>query len=1326
MNKGYTFTYKLLLAFLLLFSSLRTFAQPGNVFTHVTTTGISSGSVDNTAFAVSKSDNKMYVAFRDNANSGKLTVMQYTGTAWALLGNAGISQGAVNYSIGIATFPSLGGNEVVVAFSDAANGNRLTIMQWNGTGWLTAGSAGSQSSGDASSIAVTAANNGDLFVAYSDLGFAGKAFLKKRVTGNWTNISGTNGLSAATADDIDITCGNDNLPYIVYKDGNAASKATVKKYSGTAWTTIGTEGFTSQAVSECAITVDRLNRPAISYSDASINNRATVRYYDGSTWQAIGLSSISSSSVQYTSLIYDYDNVPYIMYKDASASNKLTVKKHNGTSWVIVGTSGFSAGIANYGSIEFDTDQSIYIAYKDAGISDKAVVQQLTCNSAATPAITSSPAGFSFCAGGGVTLNTTAQTNTTFSWYEKLNTHEVIGESVDLNDSSNNNNAAFSFTTDANGTLYVVKMLLSDSSISVKRFTGGSWQDVGGVVGKSFGNRNNDVTDIAFDPQGNLYVAYIENSGSKSVTLKKFVSGNWVNVGPTVTSANTHAALSINSYGVIALATGQLGISSNPIVYINDGTGWMATPVIGGTNMGYLDVCFDKLGTVYIGFTDGTNIYDQGIPKIFKYTGTAWQGFNLGITSQSHFITLACDENNTLYLSTNLLTGREPNLLRLLNGASTWVNIGPSENWNSNKKTSAMALDNDGIPYMAYTFLNASNNQSRLKVVKYVGNTWIDVVTSINDAGFDNQAQLIFNNRNVPYLLGYYSSSSINRGEVLQIEKKYLSTGTSRYANKATNYFVIANAGCGNGVSSTEVTVTQSSPTNNWTGAVNTEFNNIGNWSCGLTPSSNDDVLIPTGAPRYPILSSNLSPNISIKKLIIQSGASLTLNGQNLNISDSLIINGTLDASVANSKITMNGTEEQTISGVATLFNNLTINNPSNVKMNQATPVVSGTLHFIAGKLILSFYLRLFSSSSNITGYNSDRFIVIPNGDNSAVLLQSIAAGQSKVYPIGNSISSYTPVIVSHSSNTTADCRLKVFNGSGPFTGSNSTNYVNKRFRFSGTPNIDFSFTFFWNTDDENSSFNRTTCGVVTGSHIGQNGYSVANIIDQTLPGAATIQSATSFSRTITGVRDLTINGNSTIFYKDMYVTSQLTLLPIQLKSFTAKLINNSSAEIKWQVNTSSNPKIFVVERSSDGISFDIIGTVNGNTTNNNYQFIDNQITKTGYQYYRLKMTDLDGKTTFSNIAKVFINSGSFVISNVYPQPLKSNTANIVISAPEKANLQLLLTDITGRILINKNISVEKGENTVQLNMSTINNGSYFISAISTNTKSNTLSLIKY
>ncbi len=1317
MKKNYKFTIRFLAIAMFFFAS-KTFAQPGSVFTHVGTAGISAGTVDNTAFAVSKSDNKMYVAYRDNANSGKLTVMQYTGTAWSVLGSAGISAGAVNYSIGIATITTLNGNEVFVAYSDAANGNRLTVMRWGGLGWAPEGGAGSQSTDEASSINMTVANNGDMFVAYSDLGSGTKAFVKKRVSGAWTNIGGS-GISAGIADDIDIACDNiTNQPYIVYKDATASGKATVRKYNGTTWSTVGITGFTSNTVSDCSIAVDKLNRPNVSYNDGSVNNRATVRYYDGSTWQVLGFTGISSNVATYTSLVFDYDNNAYIIYKDNAASGKATVRKYNGTNWTTVTTSGFSSSNADFTNIEFDNDQNIYVAYRDAGVNNKAVVQQLSCTSPSTPSINSIPAGFSICAGEGIQLTSNVpQNNTVYSWYQQLSAFEDVGDLTQLNDNSNNSGAAFSSVADDNGNIFVVKMQTDDSMIVVKRFAGGVWQTIGGVVGKSAGFTNRDATDIAFDADGNLYVAYIDFAGAKPIVVKKFVNNNWVNFGPAITDRCLSASLHINSYGIMALATGKTnGLAFYPIVFINDGTGWIETPEVSTTErMGFLDVNIDRLGNVVVAYISPSlnlPLYDAGIPKAYKYDGTNWSNLPLGITQTSSTINIGIDKNNTYYINTVSASPAKLNVLRSFNQGTTWTNIGPTD-LPVFGGGNTLAIDNFGTPYIG--FLTQVGGLDKFKLVKYVSTAWVDLFATLPSGSTSSQLDIFFDKtKNVPLLLEFQVTTTIKRGNIFRIEKKFLSTGTSRYLTIPGNFFVIADAGCNTPITSSVATITQTSPTNNWTGAVSTEFNSAGNWSCGRIPIANDDVLIPAGAARYPTLSSALSSNVSIKSLTIEANASLILNGQTLNLTGDLTVNAgaTLNASSINSKIAMNGAEAQTISGFNLNIYDLTINNPKNVT---GALSMQGNLVFINGKLIASGVIFV---ANNITGFNSNRYIVTSNTAcvNCAVRT-NILVGESKLIPIGTNDSSYTPITINHTSPTSpALITVRVVDGVTPINGANINTYVNKYWSFYGSLNINYNATVQWNTNNENSLFNRSLSGIYT---INSNS---STISEATVASNAAIVSSTSFSRTITNFSPPP--AASAQIVKNIFLTSTATLLPIQLLNFSVKLTSSNYVEANWQITASSNPKSFIIERSNDGNAFNAIGTVNGNLSTN-YSFIDNSITKNGYQYYRLKMTDLDGKTTYSNIARVFVNNGSLYISNIYPQPTKGENVTVVISSTEKNKLQLVVTDVVGRTMSTKIVVVEKGDNTIQIPVSQLSKGAYFLTGLIDNSKTNTVSLIK-
>ena len=66
-----------------------------------------------------------------------------------------------------------------------------------------------------------------------------------------------------------------------------------------------------------------------------------------------------------------------------------------------------------------------------------------------------------------------------------------------------------------------------------------------------------------------------------------------------------------------------------------------------------------------------------------------------------------------------------------------------------------------------------------------------------------------------------------------------------------------------------------------WTGAVNTDWSNPGNWSCATTPDEYTDVIIPTGMSNYPVI----SISSSVRMLTTQTGTTVTVGaGVNLQV----------------------------------------------------------------------------------------------------------------------------------------------------------------------------------------------------------------------------------------------------------------------------------------------------------------------------------------------------------------------------------------------------------------------------------------------------------
>jgi large repetitive protein len=91
-------------------------------------------------------------------------------------------------------------------------------------------------------------------------------------------------------------------------------------------------------------------------------------------------------------------------------------------------------------------------------------------------------------------------------------------------------------------------------------------------------------------------------------------------------------------------------------------------------------------------------------------------------------------------------------------------------------------------------------------------------------------------------------------------------TNTTVYTVTITNL-----SGCSQ---SGNVTVTVAPPgVSIWTGAVNTDWNNVGNWNCGAIPTIISEVVIPAGKPNYPLI----TLNVNIKKITVDPGTSVTI-----------------------------------------------------------------------------------------------------------------------------------------------------------------------------------------------------------------------------------------------------------------------------------------------------------------------------------------------------------------------------------------------------------------------------------------------------------------
>ncbi len=165
---------------------------------------------------------------------------------------------------------------------------------------------------------------------------------------------------------------------------------------------------------------------------------------------------------------------------------------------------------------------------------------------------------------------------------------------------------------------------------------------------------------------------------------------------------------------------------------------------------------------------------------------------------------------------------------------------------------------------------------------------------------------------------------------------------------------------------------------------------------------------------------------------------------------------------------------------------------------------------------------------------------------------------------------------------------------------------------------------------------------------------------------------------------------------------------PVTLTNVKA-YTKNKDIVVEWKVENESNMRSYTVETSIDGKNFTKGGTVAAkNVPATTYEWLDKDVIP-GYHYYRILSTEMDGKTAYSKIIRVFVgNNSDNAAITIYPNPIKDGVINLQFENQEAGVYQLRLLNTVGQVMMNKTISHPGGSSSelLQLN-NTITKGIY-------------------
>ena len=102
----------------------------------------------------------------------------------------------------------------------------------------------------------------------------------------------------------------------------------------------------------------------------------------------------------------------------------------------------------------------------------------------------------------------------------------------------------------------------------------------------------------------------------------------------------------------------------------------------------------------------------------------------------------------------------------------------------------------------------------------------------------------------------------------------------------------------------------------------------------------------------------------------------------------------------------------------------------------------------------------------------------------------------------------------------------------------------------------------------------------------------------------------------------------------------------------------------------------------------------------------ENPINETSY--YRLKQTDLNGQSQYSDIISVDADFSKAKMSSLFPNPT-SSIMSFDFFTPIIGDLNFTITDLTGRILISKNEMMEIGNSKVMIQLEELPKSIYFL-----------------
>jgi hypothetical protein len=499
-----------------------------------------------------------------------------------------------------------------------------------------------------------------------------------------------------------------------------------------------------------------------------------------------------------------------------------------------------------------------------------------------------------------------------------------------------------------------------------------------------------------------------------------------------------------------------------------------------------------------------------------------------------------------------------------------------------------------------------------------------------------------------------------------------------------------------------------------WNGQNSTQWGTLANWyayngshlaPAVVLPSSNNTIIVPPNGScvlNQPTFASGLA---TMDNIILETGSQFTQTGGLITVNGDYINNGTLNAS--GGIVHFNGSSPSSISGTGSIqFSKMRVNKSAGATLTlQAPVVISDSLYMQQGNIFTSanhiLTLGISSVSPGKLAWNNGTIV----GPFRRYFANAATSGSDGMFPVGTA-SYYRYADISFSASPGANQYLTVQYNAGAPLASGLPLYNGLPLWASGSLIQNYSADGYWNiiptNNDYTSSINNAAYNITLSANnlTGMQTPQVCRIIKSAGSNTANQhhvawQACGTHTPINGGASPLSFLISSTASQGFSWFnigTPNSQALPVEFAGMTTTCVNET-VNIKWTTESEHNNDYFRLEKSADGITWDILGYVDavGNSSVlNRYEYLD--LESRSNTYYRLYQVDQDGSEEMLSTLYSDCDAETSEIAS-FPNPSHETLSIYWKQFNTSGDGTITIRDINGKTMYRETVALSLGAN---------------------------------